>query len=128
MKSIICISLVLSLSYRQIDLGMSSGRKSRGGTCERIIYPSCPISKMLYSESTTYDVRSPPSQKNTAIFPAKDRSHKKQKYRSNESLTFEDLHQMTLRGPHVTQYMYGLFDNGHIYMRKSQFTLVRYVQ
>ena len=29
-------------------------------------------------------------------FPAKDRSHKKQKYRSNELLTFDDLHQMTL--------------------------------
>ena len=66
--------------------------------------------------------------KKTAIFPAKDRSHKKQKYRYNESLTFDDLHQMTLIGHHVTQYMYVLFDNVHIYIQKSQITLARYVR
>jgi hypothetical protein len=46
----------------------------------------------------------------------------------NESLTFDDLHQMTLIGLHVTQYMYVLFDKGHIYIQKSQYTLARYVQ
>ena len=46
--------------------------------------------------------------KHTAIFPAKDRSHKKQKYRYNSSLIFDDLHQMTLIGHHVTQ-MFVLF-------------------
>jgi hypothetical protein len=64
----------------------------------------------------------------TAIFPAKVRSHKKQKYRSNSSLTLDDLPQMTLIGHHVTQYMYVLFDKVHIYIQKSQFTLEFYVQ
>ena len=33
-----------------------------------LIYPSCPISKRLYTESTTYDyVRSEPSHKNTQL-------------------------------------------------------------
>ena len=45
-----------------------------------------------------------------------------------QPLTFDDLHQMTLIGHHVTQYMYVLFDNVHIYIQKSQFTLARYVQ
>ena len=31
---------------------------------------------------------------------------------------------MTLIGPHVTQYMYVLFDEVHIYIQKSQFTLL----
>ena len=35
---------------------------------------------------------------------------------------------MALIGLHVTQYMYVLFDKVHIYIQKSQFTLVRYVQ
>jgi hypothetical protein len=61
-------------------------------------------------------------------FPAKESSHKKQKYRSNESLTFYDLHQMALIGLHVTQYMYVLFDKVHIYVQKSHFTLVLYGQ
>ena len=46
----------------------------------------------------------------------------------NESLTFDDLHQMTLMGLHVTQYMYVLFSKVHIYIQKSEFTLARYVQ
>ena len=46
----------------------------------------------------------------------------------NSSLTFNDLHQMTLIGLHVTQYMYVLFDKVHIYIEKSNFTLVCYVQ
>ena len=76
-----------------------------------LIPPQCPISNRLYSESTTNDyVRAEPSHRKTAIFPAKDRSHKKHKSRLNESLTFDDLHQMTLIGLHVTQYMYVLFD------------------
>ena len=47
---------------------------------------------------------------------------------TKKSLTFDDLHQMTLIGHHVTQYMYVLFDNVHIYIQESQFTLVYYVQ
>ena len=39
---------------------------------------------------------------------------------------FDD--QMTLIGLHVTQYMYVLFDKVHIYIKKSNFTLARYVQ
>ena len=35
---------------------------------------------------------------------------------------------MTLIGHRVTQYMYVLFDNVHIYIQKSQFTLASYVQ
>ena len=46
----------------------------------------------------------------------------------NESLTFHDLHQMTLIGLPVSQYMYVLFGNVHIYIQKSNFTLVCYVQ
>ena len=35
---------------------------------------------------------------------------------------------MTLIGLRVTQYMYVLFDEVHIYIQKSQFTLALYVQ
>jgi hypothetical protein len=35
---------------------------------------------------------------------------------------------MALIGLRVTQYMYVLFDKVHIYIQKSQFTLVRFVQ
>ena len=45
----------------------------------------------------------------------------------NLSLTFDDLHQMTLIGLHVTQYMYVLFDEVNISIQKSEFTLARYV-
>ena len=51
----------------------------------------------------------------------------KHKYRQNESLTFDYLHQMTLIGHHVIHVLCVLFDNVHIYI-KSQFTLARYVQ
>ena len=37
----------------------------------------------------------------------------------NSSLTFDDLHQITLIGLHVTQYMYVLFDKVPIYIHKS---------
>ena len=46
----------------------------------------------------------------------------------NESLTFDDLHQMTLTGLRVTQYMYVLFNKVHIYIKTSQYTLACYVQ
>ena len=45
----------------------------------------------------------------------------------NESLTFDDLHQMTLIGLHVTQYIYVLFDKMHAFTKKCHFTLARYV-
>ena len=71
-----------------------------------LITPQCPISNMLYSKSTTNDCQvTTQPQKNRHFFPpAKERSFKKQKQRENESPTF-DLHQMTLIGLHVTQYM-----------------------
>ena len=61
------------------------------------------------------------------IFPAKDRSHGSH-IDKIKSLTFDDLHHMTLIGHHVTQYMYVLFDNVHIYIQKPQITLAPYVQ
>ena len=63
----------------------------------------------------------------TAIFESKDVSIKP-KTQLNEALTFDDLHQMTLLGHHVTQYMYVLFDKVHIYIQKQHFTLARDVQ
>ena len=48
------------------------------------IYPSCQIFQIFYSENTTY-VRSPPNSRTlTAIFQSQN-----QKYRLNESLTFD---------------------------------------
>ena len=68
---------------------------------------------MLYSESTTNDyVWSPPTHRKAVT---------KCTNRENESLTFDDLHQMTLIGLHVTQYMYVLFDKVHIYIKKISF-------
>ena len=52
----------------------------------------------------------------------------KPKTQLNEALTFDDLHQMTLLGHYVTQYMNVLFDKVHIYIQKQHFTLARDVQ
>ena len=50
------------------------------------------------------------------------------KRRVTKSRNRDDVHQITLIGLHVTQYMYVLLDKDHIYIQKSQFTLERYVQ
>uniref|UniRef100_A0A674F558 Ig-like domain-containing protein n=1 Tax=Salmo trutta TaxID=8032 RepID=A0A674F558_SALTR len=52
----------------------------------------------------------------------------KPKTQLNEALTFDDLHQMTLLGHYVTQYMYVLLDNVHIYIQKQHFTLAHNVE
>ena len=71
---------------------------------------------MLYSESSTNDyVRSPPTPRKTQPFFKPKRGVTKSTNRDkNESLTFDDLHQMTLIGLHATQYMYILFGKVHI--------------
>ena len=83
-----------------------------------LIPPQCSISKRLYDESTPSDyVRSVPSHRKTQPFFQPKRGVTKSRNRDkNESLTFDDLHQMTLIELHVTQYMYVLFDKVHIYI------------
>ena len=66
------------------------------------------------------------SEKHSQFSSQREESQKAQRDK-NVSLTFDDLHQITLIGLHVTQYMYVLFDKVHIYIKKSQFTLARYV-
>ena len=82
--------------------------------------PLCQISKWFYGESTPNDyVRSVPSHRKTRSFFQPKRAVTKSTTRENESLPFDDLHQMTLIGLHVTQYMYVLFDKVHIFQRIS---------
>ena len=66
------------------------------------------------------------TEKHSHFYSQREESQKSE-IRENESLTF-DLHQMTLIGLHVTQYMYVLFDKVHTYFKKSQYTLACYVQ
>ena len=98
-----------------------------------LIPPMCPISNRFYSETTTAKapnnyVKSPPSHRKILPFFQPKRGVTKSTKRDNESLTFDDLHQLTPIGLHVTQYMYVLFYKVHIYIQKSHFTLACYVQ
>uniref|UniRef100_A0A673YUS9 Transcription factor 25 (basic helix-loop-helix) n=1 Tax=Salmo trutta TaxID=8032 RepID=A0A673YUS9_SALTR len=52
----------------------------------------------------------------------------KPKPQLNAALTFDDLHQMTLLGHYVIQYMHVLFNQVHIYIKKQLFTLACDVQ
>ena len=54
-------------------------------------------------------------------FSSQSEESQKAEIELNESLTFDDLHRMTLIGLHVTQYMYVLFDKVHIYIKKISF-------
>ena len=52
----------------------------------------------------------------------------KPKPQLNAALTFDDLHQMTLLGHYVIQYMHVSFNQVHIYIKKQLFTLACFVQ
>ena len=114
---------VQGAKFKQKSHNLNSSNIQVSYTILKVIFllipPQCPISNRLHSESTINDCSvTTNSQKNTAIFPAKERSHKKHKEIKMKSLTFDDLHQMTLIGLHVTQYMYVLFDKVHICLKK----------
>ena len=80
---------------------------------------------MLFGESrTNHYVRSVTShRKHSAIFQPKRGVTKSRNIDENSALTSDDLHQMTLPGLNVKQYMYVLFDQVHIYIQKPQCTL-----